>query len=123
MIIYHKRPDGNRSLRLDRNKSYAMYNEWKSQRQSAMDGRNKIDVINDKIYQERNKSDSYYQGLESRISEREAAKMPIAGEGAVQFFSIANSVMTPVAKLYPLWLPIKALTTITEIVAREKSGL
>jgi hypothetical protein len=100
-----------------------MYNEWKAQRQSAMDSRDNVTLFNDKIYQERNMNLGYYQGLDSRISERQATKMPIAGEGAVSFFGNLTTVLKFGSKLHPLFIPLAILSRGTEFVAREKSGI
>tara|TARA_R110001606_G_scaffold365415_1_gene520269 strand:+ start:174 stop:548 length:375 start_codon:yes stop_codon:yes gene_type:complete len=123
MIIYQRRPEGTQSLRLDRDKAYAMYSDWKAQRQSAMDSRAPIDAFNDMIYQERNMNESYYQGLNARISERQASKMPIAGEGAVSFFGDLTTVLRFGSKVAPQLVPLYLLSRLTEEVAKEKSGL
>ena len=123
MIIYQRRPEESQSLRLDRNKSYAMYNEWKAQRQSAIDSRDWGTQMRDNLYQEQNMNEGYYQGLNARISDRQAAKIPIAGEGAVSFFGDLTTVLRFGSKIVPLFLPVYLLSRLTETVAREKSGL
>tara|TARA_R110002096_G_scaffold371334_1_gene564741 strand:- start:678 stop:1052 length:375 start_codon:yes stop_codon:yes gene_type:complete len=123
MIIYQRRPEGNQSLRLDRNKSYAMYSDWKAQRQAAMDVRDFGTQMRDDIYQERNMNSGYYEGLNTRISERQATKMPIAGEGAVSFFGDLTTVLRFGSKVAPQLVPLYLLSRLTEEVAKEKSGL
>jgi hypothetical protein len=100
-----------------------MYNEWKAQRQSAMDSRDWGTQMRDDLYQEQNMNEGYYQGLEARISDRQAAKIPLAGEGAVTFFGYTTTILKLGSKLHPLFIPLAILSRGTEFVAREKSGL
>lgn len=123
MIIYHRRPEG-QSMRADRNASHTMYAEWKADRQRALDNRSRFEVQIDTLYQKANTNDSVYFGLSDRIKTREQVQMPIAGEGAVTFFSIASTVTRPLAKLAPFpFFPITSMFSIAEMVAREKSGI
>jgi hypothetical protein len=100
-----------------------MYNEWKAQRQSAMDSRDWGTQMRDDLYQEQNMNEGHYLGLEARISDRQAAKIPIAGEGAVSFFGDLTTVLRFGSKIVPLFLPVYLLSRLTEFVAKEKSGL
>ena len=59
MMIYHRRPQS--------------YKDWQADRQKAMDARSDLQKFNDLRYQQLNKSDEFYFGLESAISERQAA--------------------------------------------------
>jgi hypothetical protein len=78
----------------------------------------------DEHYQAANQNDSFYFGLPGRIEKRQQDKIPIAGEGAVTFFSIASSVTRPFAKILPFpFLAIHGMLSFTEQVARERSGL
>lgn len=49
------------------------YKDWQAERQQYLDSRSNLQVFNDLRYQQLNKSDSYYFGLEAAISERQAA--------------------------------------------------
>lgn len=121
--------DPYRSRRMDRNDPKTGYSQWLAERQSASN--NETSLVQqlaygqslDSAYREANQNDSFYFGLNGRIQERQQSKIPVAGEGAVTFFSALNNVMSVASKLFPLFLPIKALTKLTEQVAREKSGL
>lgn len=78
----------------------------------------------DEAYKLANQNDRFYFGLPGRIEKRQQEKIPIAGEGAVTFFSIASSTTRPLARVAPFpFLPIHAMLSFTEIVARERSGL
>jgi len=99
------------------------YEDWKAERQAAMDARTPSQLAFDRAYQRANQSDSFYYGLESKIEERQQAKIPIAGAGAVSFFSDLTTVLKLGSKLVPLFVPAYLLSRLTEAVAREKSGL
>ena len=78
----------------------------------------------DEAYKKANQNDKFYFGLPSRIEKRQQEKIPIAGAGAVEFFSIASSVTKPLTRVFPFpFLPIHAMLSFTEQVARERSGL
>jgi len=121
--------DPYRSRRMDRNDPKTGYSQWLSQREMASN--NETSLVHqvvygqslDAAYKEANQNDSFYFGLNGRIQERQQSKIPVAGEGAVTFFSALNNVMSVASKLFPLFLPVKALAKLTEQVAREKSGI
>jgi hypothetical protein len=98
-----------------------MYKDWKAERQAAMDAR--TPTLLDAAYKRANLNDSFYYGLESQIEKRQQAKIPIAGEGAVAFFSGLSDVLRWGSKVVPLFAPVAALSKLTEEVAREKSGI
>ena len=77
----------------------------------------------DQDYQQANHSDAFYYGLESKIKERQQSKIPIAGAGAVTFFSGATSTLKWGTRVAPFLTPLYLLSRTTEFVAREKSGL
>ena len=72
MIIIH-RTDPYRTRRMDRNDPKSDYANWQKQRQKYLDSRSELEVFNDLRYQQLNKSDQFYFGLEGAISERQAA--------------------------------------------------
>ena len=121
--------DPYRTRRMDRNDPKTGYSQWLAQRAKASNA--DVSLVQqvafnrslDSMYKEANRNDSFYFGLSGRIQDSQRSKIPIAGEGTVEFFSIANTVSTPIAKLFPLWLPVKGLAMVGELVAREKSGL
>ena len=51
-----------------------IYKEWKAERQAAMDARPPGKLAIDRAYQQANRSDAFYYGLESKIKERQQAK-------------------------------------------------
>ena len=117
MIIYYRGPDNTP----DQHTSYV---EWKEERQKAMDNRSAKQLKFDTIYQQNNLDNDFYFGLTNRIALREQSKVPVAGAGAVQFFSIASSVTRQLARIAPApFLPINAMFSFTEMVARERAGL
>ena len=116
MIIYYRRPDNTPDQRTS-------YVAWKQERQKAMDNRSAKQLKFDTIYQQNNLDNDFYFGLTNRIALREQSKVPVAGAGAVQFFSIASTVTRPLAKIAPApFLPINAMFSSTEMVARKKAG-
>ena len=100
-----------------------MYEDWKAERQAAMDARSPGQLQLDRAYQQANQSDAFYYGLESKIKERQQAKISIAGAGAVTFFSGLTDVLRWGSKVVPFLTPLYVLSKTTEYVAREKSGL
>jgi len=121
--------DPYRTRRMDRNDPKTGYSQWLAQRQTASDANTSL-IHNvplgqslDSAYREANQNDSFYFGLDGRIQERQQSKIPIAGEGAVIFFSALNNVLSVASKLNPIFLPVKGLARYTEQVAREKSGI
>jgi hypothetical protein len=98
-----------------------MYEDWKAERQAAMDAR--TPTLLDAAYKRANLNDSFYYGLESQIEKRQQAKIPIAGEGAVAFFSGLTTTLQWGTKVAPFLTPLYLLSRTTEFVAREKSGL
>jgi hypothetical protein len=65
---------------MDRNDPKTSYADWQAQRQKYLDSRSELEVFNDLRYQQLNKSDAFYFGLEGAISERQAiaeAERPI----------------------------------------------
>ena len=117
MIIYYRRPDNTPDQRTS-------YVEWKAERQKAMDNRSAKQLKFDTIYQQNNLDNDFYFGLSNRIALREQSKVPVAGAGAVQFFSIASTVTRPLAKILPApFLAIHGMFSFTEMVARERAGL
>ena len=89
-----------------------------------MDNRSDKQLKFDTIFQQNNLDNDFYFGLSSRIALREQSKIPVAGAGAVQFFSIASTVTRPLAKIAPFpFLAINGMFSFTEMVAREKAGL
>ena len=97
------------------------YEDWKAERQAAMDAR--TPTLLDAAYKRANLNDSFYYGLESQIEKRQQSKIPIAGEGAVTFFSGLTNVLRWGSKVSPFLTPLYLLSRTTEYVAREKSGL
>ena len=100
-----------------------MYEDWKAERKAAMDARTPGQLALDQAYQQANQSDAFYYGLESKIEERQQAKIPIAGAGDVTFFSGLTSVLKWGTRVAPFLTPLYGLSRTTEQVAREKSGL
>ena len=100
-----------------------MYEDWKAERQAAMDARTPSKLALDQAYQQANQSDAFYYGLESKIEERQQSKIPIAGAGAVTFFSGLSSTLKWGSRVVPFFTPLYLLSRTTEFVAREKSGL
>ena len=100
-----------------------MYEDWKAERQAAMDARTPSKLAIDRAYQQANQSDAFYYGLESKIEERKQAKIPIAGAGAVTFFSGLTSTLKWGTRVVPFLTPLYLLSRTTEYVARQKSGL
>jgi len=100
-----------------------MYEDWKAERQAAMDARTPGQLALDSAYQQANQSDAFYYGLESKIEERQQAKIPIAGAGAVTFFSGLTTTLKWGTRVVPFLTPLYLLSRTTESVAREKSGL
>ena len=122
--------DPYRSRRMDRNDPKTGYSQWQAQRQRASnDDTSSIQLLTygqslDSAYKAANKNDSFYFGLNGRIQERQESKIPIAGEGAVIFFSAANTVTRPLAKIAPFpFLAINGMFNFTEKIARERAGL
>jgi len=99
------------------------YEDWKAERQAAMDARTPNQLALDQAYQQANQSDAFYYGLESKIEERQQAKIPIAGAGAVTFFSGLTSTLKWGTRVVPFLTPLYLLSKTTEYIAREKSGL
>lgn len=99
------------------------YEDWKAERQAAMDARTPSQLSLDQAYQQANQSDAFYYGLESKIEERQQAKIPIAGAGAVTFFSGLTTTLKWGTRVIPFFTPLYLLSRTTEQVAREKSGL
>ena len=100
-----------------------IYEDWKAERQAAMDARTPNQLALDQAYQQANQSDAFYYGLESKIEERQQAKIPIAGAGAVTFFSGLTTTLKWGTRVVPFLTPLYLLSRMTEQVAREKSGL
>ena len=100
-----------------------IYEDWKAERQAAMDARTPGQLAWDQAYQQANQSDAFYYGLESKIEERQQSKIPIAGAGAVTFFSGLTSTLKWGTRVAPFLTPLYFLSRTTEYVAREKSGL
>ena len=100
-----------------------IYEDWKAERQAAMDARTPGKLAIDRAYQQANRSDAFYYGLESKIKERQQAKIPIAGAGAVTFFSGLTTTLKWGTRVAPFLTPLYLLSRTTEYVAREKSGL
>ena len=98
------------------------YEDWKAERQAAMDARTSSQLALDQAYQQANQSDAFYYGLESKIEERQQAKIPIAGAGAVTFFSGLTTTLKWGTRVVPFLTPLYLLSRTTEYVAREKSG-
>ena len=121
-MIIRYRPEG-QSMRADRNKPHTLYSQWKQERQAAMDARTPFRIEQDRRYQGYNKNEAFYTGLPDRIQDREQAKIPIAGRGAVTFFSGLSDVLRWGSKVVPLFAPVAALSKFTETVARKKSGI
>lgn len=121
-MIIRYRPQG-QSMRGDRNKSHTLYSEWKQERQKAMDARTPFRIEQDRRYQGFYQNEAFYTGLPDRIQDREQAKIPIAGKGAVTFFSGFSDVLRWGSKVVPLFAPVAALVELTEQVARKKSGI
>jgi len=122
--------DQYRSRRMDRNDPKTGYAQWQAQRQRASnDNTSLIQQVAygqslDSAYKAANKNDSFYFGLNGRILERQESKIPIAGEGAVIFFSAANTVTRPLAKIAPFpFLAINGMFNFTEKIARQRAGL
>ena len=99
------------------------YEDWKAERQAAMDARTPSKLALDQAYQQANQSDAFYYGLESKIEERQRSKIPIAGAGAVTFFSGLTSTLKWGTRVLPFLTPLYILSRTTEQVARQKSGL
>jgi hypothetical protein len=121
-MIIRYRPEG-QSMHGDRNNPRTLYSEWKQERQAAMDARTPFRIEQDRMYQGFNANEAYYTGLPDRIQDREAARTPIAGKGAVTFFSGLSDVLRWGSKVVPLFAPVAALSELTEQVARKKSGI
>ncbi|GAG91649.1 unnamed protein product, partial [marine sediment metagenome] len=67
----------------------------------------------DKYYQIRSQiDDDFYFGLGDRIHGRQEAKVPIAGEGTVQFLGIASDVTRGIAIItkLPMFAALAKLT-------------
>lgn len=80
----------------------------------------------DKYYQIRSQTDDdFYFGLGDRIKGRQEAKIPIAGEGTVQFLSIASNVTRTVAVItkLPMFAFLAKATGAAEQIVREESEL
>lgn len=99
------------------------YDDWKADRAKAMAERTPYRMMIDAAYQAANQNDNYYAGLASRIDAREDAKMPIAGEGAVRFLTIASDVAKPLTRLGFPGLVIYSIFETTERIARFRSGI
>ena len=100
-----------------------MYEDWKAERQAAMDARTPSKLAIDRAYQQANQSDAFYYGLESKIEERQQAKIPIAGAGAVTFFSGVSSTLKWGTRVAPFLTPFYTMFRTAEQVARQKSGI
>jgi hypothetical protein len=122
VLIIRYRPEG-QSMRGDRNKVHTIYSQWKQERQAAMDARTPFRIEQDRMYQGFNANEAYYTGLPDRIQDREQARMPIAGRGAVTFFSGLSDVLRWGSKVQPLFTPLAVLSEVTEQTARRKSGI
>jgi hypothetical protein len=99
------------------------YDDWKADRAKAMAERTPYRVMLDAAYQAANQNDNFYAGLASRIEAREEAKMPIAGEGAVRFLTMASDVTKPLTRLGFPGLVIYSIFETTERIARFRSGI
>jgi len=99
------------------------YEDWKAERQAAMDARTPSQLALDQAYQQANQSDAFYYGLESKIEERQQSKIPIAGAGAVTFFSGLTTTLKLGSRVFPFLAPLYGLSRTTEQVARQKSGI
>lgn len=67
--------------------------------------------------------DEFYFGLGDRIKQRQETKVPVAGEGTVQFLSIAGDVTKGIGIFVPPFRKLAAFIEFAERTVREKSGL
>lgn len=99
------------------------YNQWKAERQKYLDSRTTIQKLRDAQYQQWNKSDAYYDNLGDRINQRETSKVPVAGEGTVEFLTIASGSLKVPARFF---LPVRIIYGMlegAEALARQRAGL
>lgn len=98
------------------------YDDWKADRQKYLDSRSPMQRIRDAQYQQWNKNDAYYDTLGDRIQFRQDNKIPIAGEGAVQFLSTAGTITRFVAirtGFFPLALLAKGIGAAETFVRQQ----
>jgi hypothetical protein len=73
--------------------------QWKEDRQEFLDSRSDWQVMMDNIAYKKYSTDESFYGLAEEIRARQESKMPIAGEGAVMFFSELTYWGKPLSKL------------------------
>lgn len=101
------------------------YDEWKADRQKALDARPPLQRLKDAKWQSMNTNDEFYFGLGREIEQREASKIPIAGEGAVEFLSLAGSTARFIALrtgFFPAALLAKGIGA-AEVFVRRRAEL
>jgi len=117
MIIFHKRTGPSTW------KPKQSYEDWKADRQQYIDSQTPMQVFDNLRYQAMNKNDDFYFGLGNRIRERQAAKIPIAGEGAVMFLEDMSDIAKWASVVNPLLRPLYLMTRTTEEIVRWRSGM
>ncbi len=73
--------------------------QWKLDRQEFLDSRTDWQVMKDTSAYRRYSTDESFYGLAQEIKDRQESKMPIAGEGAVIFFTELTYWGKPLSKL------------------------
>jgi hypothetical protein len=115
MIIYHRR---------EREPPQQSYADWKADRAQAMNERSPMRKSIDTVFQNANRDPNYYFGLGQRIQARqEAAGIPIAGEGAVQFLGGFGDVARWGSKVWPPMRPIYLMVRTAEEIVRLRAGM
>lgn len=99
------------------------YEDWKAERQQYLDSRDDFRIEADRIWQSMNTNNDFYFGLGKRIDERESSKVPVAGEGTVEFLTIASGSLKVPARFF---LPVRIVYGMlegAEALARQRAGL
>lgn len=99
------------------------YEQWKEDRQAYLDSRSSWQVMKDTIAFEKYNSDKAYYSLAADIKERQDSKVPVAGAGAVEFFSIGAALTKPLTRTGWPGVYVNALFKMGEQYFRYRSGI
>lgn len=99
------------------------YEMWQDERQAYLDSRSDWQIMMDTLAFQRYNPDEAYYSLADEIKERQDSKVPIAGAGAVEFFSTGAALTKPLAKLGWPGAYVAGLFKLGEQYFRYKSGI
>lgn len=98
------------------------YNQWKAERQAYLDSRSPAQVALDAQYQQYNRNDAHYNTLGDKIRQRQLDKMPVAGEGLLEFLDTTGKVAKGVGTVFPVARKIGLLIELTEELVQDQLG-